>query len=321
LELLVERRLEFGSFAELRELPEEPPSLWRGFLPLGSLGMLWGDAKKGKSTLLAALLKAIEQGEPFLGQQTTAATAVWLSEEPAQALREKAAMFELFGLKSKIADSRHVFGVGWHSLIEQATEQALEEGHSLLIVDTFSGLSGLGPEQENDAGAIAERLLPLREASARGLAVLFVHHTTKHGRKTPRGSGAFRGLVDTSIGFQRQEGSNRFWLRSESRFGFDQLHLRGALTMAGGQASYQLLGAQQRQGMSPPAADVDERLWQSIPIGEEAALSYREIVDRTGLTIDRVERRLRTWYEQPERSDLGRLGSGTKTDPLRWYRS
>ena len=98
--MLTARRVEFGSFADLERLPAELPSLWQGFLPLGSLGMLWGDAKTGKSTLLAGLLGAVERGEPFPGpERRLPATAVWVSEEPEQALREQS--FGRSGLASK----------------------------------------------------------------------------------------------------------------------------------------------------------------------------------------------------------------------------
>jgi AAA domain len=219
-------------------------------------------------------------------------------------------MFELFGLKSRIADSSRVFGVGWQRLVEQATEHALREGHQLLIVDTFSGLSGLGPDQENDAGAIAERLRPLRVASSRGLAVLFVHHTNKHGRKGPRGSGALRGLIDTSIGFQREGTSNRFSLRTESRFGLEQLRLQGVLTISSGTATYRLLGSPSDGHTSARPVDTDELLWRTLPVGADNALSYQQIADRSGLSIDQVERRLREWHKPPERDELGRAGKG-----------
>lgn len=317
--IVPDRSVRFGSFAELERLPEEPPSLWQGFLPLGSLTMLWGDAKTGKSTLLAGLLGAIEQGEPFLGQPTSAATAVWLSEEPEQTLREKAAAFGLFGLKSSIAGSNRLSGVPWQSLIEQASAHALKNGHRLLIIDTFTGLADLGAEGENDAGAISQLLKPLRAAAASGLAVLFVHHTTKNGRKTPRGSGAFRGLVDTSIGFTRKGKSSGFSLTAEGRYAAAAaLQLQATLAIGAAGWSYGAGSATSRvTGVPAPNADV--RLLQSLPTDKRKAMSFEELSSRSGLTIDQVKHRLRNWHKavpaKVERIDAGRRGS-----PSRWYR-
>lgn len=179
--------------------------------------MLAGHPFVGKSMLVAGLLAAIEEGEPFLGRQTRAATAVLVSEEDETALRTRAGLFGLLETGSEYCcRNSGVLSCGWEELIYLATDHALNGGHGLLVVDTFPGLAGLGDEQENDAGAIAKRLRPLQEAAGRGLSVLFLHHMNSGGK--PRGSKAFRGVVDTSVCFYRTKTSNTVTLRSESRF-------------------------------------------------------------------------------------------------------
>jgi hypothetical protein len=309
----------FGTFRELELLPEEPPSLWSGLVPVGALTMLWGDPKKGKSTLLAAALGAIEAGNPFLGRPTSKATGVWLSEEPASALRQKAARFGLFGLESSVAGSDRVFGVRWERLIEQATEHALESGHQLLVVDTFTGLAGLESEQENDAGAIANKLRPLRVASAEGLAVVFVHHGRKRGRSDPRGSSAFRGLVDVSIEFRRHGTSPNFTLRSEGRF--EPVAVSGTLDMKG-DWSYRATadrGLREASGGLTPV-EKDTHLWDALPVVPAIGLDFGQLEAESGLTIDEVMNRLRKWDKPPRESGLVRSGGGKKGDPYLWSR-
>jgi hypothetical protein len=84
-----------------------------------------------------------------------------------------------------------------------------------VVIDTFPGLAGLGDEQQNDAGAITGRLQPLQVAAGAGLAVLFLHHMNNANQ--PRGSKAFRGVVDTSIRFLRKAKNRSFRLESETR--------------------------------------------------------------------------------------------------------
>ena len=104
----------------------------------------------------------------------------------------------------------------WPTLIQQATEHALEHDHKLLVVDTFPGLAGLAGEEENDAGAVTGRLRHLQQAARAGLAVLFLHHMNRYGQA--RGSSAFSGMADISVSFNREGQSRRFSLVANSRY-------------------------------------------------------------------------------------------------------
>jgi hypothetical protein len=307
------RRVEFGTFADLERLPEEPPWAWSGLLPLGSLAMLWGEAKKGKSTLLAGAVGAIETGGPFLGRSTSKATAVWLSEEPTSALRQKAAKFGLFTLASSISGSDRLFGVDWQSLIEQATRFALDNGHEILIVDTFIGLAGLGPEQENDAGAISEKLRPLRVASGKSLAVVFVHHSNKHGHKRPRGSGAFEGLVDVSIEFRRYGKAGEFRLKAEGRY--DPLVVHGARTEIEGKWIYEPRETR-TVGSESRSPSTDALLWDALFQAGTYGITYDEIDAIPGLSRDKAKKRFPGWFEEKK---IDHHGDGKKGDKLRWF--
>jgi hypothetical protein len=178
--------------------------------------MLVARAFHGKSTLIGALLKALEEGTPFLGRQTMPATALLISEEDEYTLSSRLAVFGLPELGSEyVGRSGGVLASDWATLIAQASTRALDRGHSLLVVDTFAGLAGLQAKEENDAGAVGERLRPLQEAAGEGLAVLFLHHLNKMGQT--RGSEAFRGVVDTEMRLY-QGRNNTFSIKTVSRF-------------------------------------------------------------------------------------------------------
>ena len=149
--------------------------------------------------------------------------------------------------------------------------------------------------------------------------MVFVHHTNKNGRKGPRGSGAFRGLVDTSIGFLRKGKSNGFSLSTEGRFSSDD---QGPLhaTLAHGDKGWSYRHASDgKQDTRTATADPAELLWRSLPDGKTSGLTYPELADRSGLSIDQVEFRLRKWRSE-KRPGLGQTGRGRKGDSYRWHR-
>jgi AAA domain len=314
----VETEVEFQSFSTLRALPVEPDWLWEGFLVAGALTMLSSRPFAGKSTLVGGLLKAIEDGSPFLGRSTKQASALLISEEPETAMRARAEVFGLLEIGSEFVSrsSAGVVSASWHVLIDQATEHAVSAGHSLLVVDTFPGLAGLGDEQENDAGAIGQRLRPLQEAAGKGLAVLFLHHMNGQGQ--PRGSGAFRGVTDIAVRFYRKGNNGGFRLESESRFPSAlPSRLEATLVQDENGWSYRTHdGAAASPSRGGHAASVDERLWAVLVEAGPEGMTYAEIDGSAGLSDDIAKRRLPIWFETGR---VERSGSGTKGSPYRWY--
>lgn len=272
--------------------------------------MLSGHPFCGKSTLVCGLLGAIEGGEAFLGQSTRAATALLVNEEDEAPLRDRARLFGLFAIESEYVSRSESGRHEWPTLIAQATQHALAAGHGLLVIDTFPGLAGLGDEQENDSGAIAERLRPLQMAAAKGLCVLFLHHMNSQSQ--PRGSKAFRGIVDISIRLMSDGRNQAFRLETRSRFPTTaSAMLRAELVRAPNRWTYRLL----ENGRSSPGQDRDSALWAALVEARNHGLTYDEIDRIEGLSKDIAKRRLPKWY--PGRVD--RRGAGTKTKPFRWY--
>jgi hypothetical protein len=238
-----------------------------------------------------------------------------ISEEDEGVLRGRADAFGLLDLGSEyISRSSGVFGVEWHNLIARATERALAKQHRLLIVDTFPGLAGLQGEQENDAGAIGERLRPLQVAAGEGLSVLFLHHMNGQGQ--PRGSKAFRGIVDTSIRLYRQGNDNSFRLDAESRFpAATPVRLKAKLVRAREPWRYEALD---RIELHPTRdrVSVDALLLATLVAASPVGATYEQLDDVDGLSRDIAKRRLPDW-----RSDgkVDRHGEGTKTDPYHWF--
>jgi AAA domain len=305
--------LEPKSFAELKALAPEPDWLWQGFLAPGSLTMLAGHPFAGKSMLVSGLLQALETGEAFLGRKTKAASALLITEEDQVSLRERAGRFGLFGIRSEYLDRSVSVGHEWSALITGATEQALAKEHRLLVVDTFPGLAGLGDEQENDAGAITSRLRPLQVAAGRGLAVLFLHHMNNASQ--PRGSKAFRGVVDVSTRFLRKPKSRTFRLETETRSTTSMAgSLRAELIQAPEGWFYRVLEGGSNATNS--GRTTDAVLWEAVRRAGSDGLTYTELDRVDGLSQDKAKKRLPKWREAKR---VGRDGTGEKNDPYRWY--
>jgi hypothetical protein len=306
-------RLQPKPFSYLRLLLREPEWLWRGFLARGSLTLLSGQPFVGKSTLVSGLLRAMAVGEPFLGQPTQPATALLVNEEDETQLGERAELFKLFELHHQYLARRETVRCDWPTLIEQATQAALEADHRLLVIDTFPGLAGLSEKQENDAGAIGERLRPLQQAAAADLSVLFLHHMNAFGQ--PRGSSAFRGTVDISARLLRSGKNRAFRLETQSRFlRATTLTLTGELVTGKGEAFYRVREA--RGAAHSGAGSTDDLLWETLTKAGPAGLSYGDLDLIEGLSRDIAKKRFPTWRRQGK---VGCRGGGAKNDPFRWY--
>jgi hypothetical protein len=274
--------------------------------------MLAGHPFAGKSMLVSGLLRALETGESFLGRRTKAASALLVTEEDQASLRERAGRFGLFGIRSEYLDRSLSVGHDWSALIAGATERALAKQHRLLVIDTFPGLAGLGDEQENDAGAITSRLQPLQVAAGKGLAVLFLHHMNNASQ--PRGSKAFRGVVDTSTRFLRKPKSRGFRLETETRSTTSAAgSLKAELIQAPDGWFYRALGG---AGLTEATGrTTDELLWQALQDAGSHGITYQELDRIEGLSVDIAKRRLPTWNG----TRVSRDGTGKKSDPYRWY--
>ena len=307
------RLLSFRTFSALKNLPPEPPWLWDGLIAEGTLSMLVGQPFAGKSTLIGALLKAMEAGEPFLDRPTKPASAVVLTEEDDSTLKAKADALGLVGLRSVFAGPREgVFDHDWRTLVAEATEVALEGGHKLLVIDTFSGLANLEAEEENDAGAITARLRTLQVAKGKGLAVLFLHHTNKLGHA--RGSSAFRGVADVTARMRRDRGGPSFRLDVESRFSAPPA-IRGKLLQPPGGWTY-VAGKERARALGEALPeDPESRLLRALREAGPDGLTYTAFDLIPGLSEDVAKKRLPALLGRR----VQRAGAGTKGDPYRWY--
>jgi hypothetical protein len=287
----------------IQNAPLEPAWLWSGYLAPGSLTLIAGAPKVGKSTLVFALLSAIERGEPFLGRATRAGGAVLLSEERQDGLAEKTRRFAL-GAAMHALPRHEGRQTPWVDQIAGAVAYAKREGLSLLVVDTFAELAGLQGDDENDAGAVLEALRPLHEAADAGLAVLIVTHQRKSGGShgaAVRGSNALTGAVDVIVELERGKGSVR-WLKASSRFNATPSRL--VLSLDGDTYVVEARRADEERKALLDAVTA---------LGDSTG---GQLVEATGLPKTAVYRLLKVLHDAEE---IYPSGQGRKGDPRLWH--
>ena len=198
--------LRFLTVRELRaQTPREPTWIWNGYLAAGTLALLAGKPKAGKSTLAMALSDALASGATtFLGREVRPGAVVYVSEEGAGTLLHKLPE-DGAGLHLLTRDAAWP-KPDWPELVRAAVEHGKKVGSRLLVVDTAAYWTALPAEREKDAGAVQGVMFPLVRATREGLAVLLVHHSRKAGGEDGdaiRGSGAWAGSVDTILELER----------------------------------------------------------------------------------------------------------------------
>jgi hypothetical protein len=191
----------------ISEAGEKVPWVIENLLARGAVTDCSGLAKKGgKTTFWCHAIASGASGEDFAGFSTTPAKYLYLTEQGnnfAEALRESG--LEQYPEHIKIVQFKDVPGAEWEELIMKAGVETKCLGLGGLIVDTFAVFARLKGTEENDSGAVAERMRVLRlVAQTYDIAVVLIRHAGKDG--TPRGSSAFEAEADICITIARPEG-------------------------------------------------------------------------------------------------------------------
>jgi AAA domain len=191
----------------ISEAGDEVPWVIENVLARGAVTEFSGLAKKGgKTTFWCHAIRAGARGEDHAGFATESAKYLYLTEQGsnfAEVLR--ASGLDQHPSYVSIVQYKDVSVLGWEQLIKRAGAEAKRRNLDALIVDTFTVFARLKGSEENDSGAIAERMRVLSLVAQRyNLGVVLIRHAGKDG--TPRGSSAFEGVADICVTIARPEG-------------------------------------------------------------------------------------------------------------------
>src|SRR5262249_17722625 len=143
----------------------------------------------------------------------------------------------------------------------------------------------------------------------------FLHHMNGQGK--PRGSKAFRGIVDIELLFHRGK-KNTFTINSVSRFASVLPPKMGAELVkdAKGWFFKSLEGSRRAGTREARPRDTDALLREALAAAGGTGLTYGEIDRIEGLSSDKAKKRFPAWYEE---SKIDKHGEGRKGNPTRWF--
>jgi len=268
----------------------------------GSVNMLSGKPKAGKSTLVRDLALQVAVGGQWLAWQCSKGQVWYLAFEDKRS--EVKRHFQSMGASAD-TEVKFFFDQAYDALIAELRQLAATEKPALIIVDTLQRL--VRAKDLNDYAEVTTRLTPLltlaRETNA---AVLLVHHAGKGERSgidASLGSTALTGSVDNVFHFARHERYRTF--SSIQRIGPDVPETVVLLDeqtgrVSAGHSRHDADVAEIQGGLTKALADATEPLTES---------QLCELVEgRTQLKRDAL-RRL---------PGVRRVGEGKRGDPFRY---
>ena len=332
---------------ELRAaIPTGPDWLWQGYLARGMTTLLTSQWKSGKTTLISILLARMAQGGTLAGLPVRAGKAIVLSEESPQLWAQRAHRLDINDHVGWLCRPFNALPNAdeWRGLINDLLEIRRERSIDLIVIDTLA--SFLPCASENLADNMLKALLPLQDLTARGAALLLLHHPKKGDTRpgqAARGSGALPSFVDILIEMSwhaRPEDADRHRrLQAFSRF--SDTPARHVIELAADGTDYTSLGdlpepdadqlpahifsilVSAETDLSSPAVgqlSLRERVGGEGEAGRAPALTRAEILDRWPTDVPRPDpahlgRRLQSLVAC---AALNRHGSGKKNDPYRY---
>jgi DnaB-like helicase N terminal domain/AAA domain len=194
----------FVSARETCAAQESVPDLLPPYLKTGSLLSLIGKIKAGKTSLILEQVRCLRRGEGFCGYPAPEliCRVLYATEQPqasfAKQLRDHGLHEDEGVLVTYLSAWR---GRSWEAIAPALIDHAINQGVSVMVIDTASRWFGFKGDQENQSGG-AEHVDLLQPFCAIGGTVILSRHGRKSGGTATdagRGTTAIEGAVDTIL--------------------------------------------------------------------------------------------------------------------------
>lgn len=266
-----------------------------------SLVLLAGPPKIGKTTIAVALGKAIAQGKPFGGFQLEKQQVGYLSydDSPGEILATIDRHPDI------TASTNFYLNIEAMPIDTPEGREAIENflisrmGKGIVIIDSLH--AAISKSQTRDARAIRKLITPLKHLAERAGTIILLHHTDARGQQIADHT-QLQAAVSQTIQMKLEQRDNCRIIQWKSQ-GRGRRICRNAYFRSENETHY-------APHNPNPLAKLDPRDRSTKPILEALAQSpmkVREISHQTGLTLRRVQKRVKQLLES---SVINRTASG-----------
>jgi hypothetical protein len=195
---LLRRRIGRSAVDVRASVAEQTDWIVPGFLVSGWTTKLGGREKLGKGTLAFYLLSRVERGEETVFGPSKKMTALIVTEEPEESVKEKLDAFDL--RDARVIYGYELAGMKWPEKVQRVVAEAGLDGHAIVFLDNVSRSAAIEDESGVEMGRAVEKLQDACRAA--GLALLMDHHHKK-GRDSvenmSRGGTGLPGATDINV--------------------------------------------------------------------------------------------------------------------------
>jgi len=212
----MENRARMADMVHFSDLPGLPEALWiiDELVRRGSLSILAGDPKVGKSTLITHMVSCILQGKVFVDRTTTRARCLYYSLEEIGA--EVKQRFLNYGLTDEPLYVREGY-VPPSQFASILTADIAASGAEFVLIDPLFDIVEV--ESANDYVPVNRAIKDLLYVARHtGAHVCCIHHSAK-GTGTILGAQSLRGGTDFNMYLLKDEKTGDRLLHSENRYG------------------------------------------------------------------------------------------------------
>lgn len=209
-----------------REVPPGASYMIEHLMPYSGYVLLTGQKKTGKTTMMMNLIKALTQGEKFLGEFEVAQRCRIALFDMEMDDRQHMRWLDSVGLLHErrlfteyLRGEARALGVDDEEREEKLVEKLSDLGIDVMIVDPIGPLlraHGIDENSSSEVGRIIDRIVAIKEA-ANIPGLIINHHQGKDGNLGARGSSVFEDTPDAIWKLTRDDRSKRTTLAAFGR--------------------------------------------------------------------------------------------------------